>query len=376
MRHFAGLEDAVARSQEIAERRADRSGAGQAALSHVTRCPRRKRRTIILRELCMQGLKERYAGDPDKCAAMAQLSDVVMQRLDRELDVINKLGFPNYFLIVWDFVRYARDRRIFRPRRAAAASERIVCYALVPESRLPDSITTCCSSGSWTKAAAKRPISTSTSARNAAAKSFATSRKNTAKPTSPRSARLARWRREPRSRTSAERSGLPLARVNQITRHGSRRARHHARRCAGKERGSEEAYQADPEVHELLDFARKIEGLARNVGTHAAAVVIADQPLTEYVPLGRVSGKSDIITQWAMGDVEAAGLLKMDFLGLRNLTILVEGRGSDRAIDRRARRSAEVPARRSSRRSSCCGAAKRKAFSSWKVAAFATCCSG
>ena len=58
------------------------------------------------------------------------------------------------------------------------------------------------------------------------------------------------------------------------------------------------------------------------MGTHAAAVVISDKPLTEYVPLGRVSGKEDVITQWSMGDVEDAGLLKMDFLGLRNLTIL------------------------------------------------------
>ncbi len=58
------------------------------------------------------------------------------------------------------------------------------------------------------------------------------------------------------------------------------------------------------------------------MGTHAAAVVIADKPLTEYVPLAHVSGKTDVITQWSMNDVEAAGLLKMDFLGLRNLTIL------------------------------------------------------
>ena len=68
----------------------------------------------------------------------------------------------------------------------------------------------------------------------------------------------------------------------------------------------------------------KIEGLARNVSTHAAAVVIADRPLVEYVPLCRVAGKSDVITQWSMGDVERAGLLKMDFLGLRNLTILAK----------------------------------------------------
>jgi len=84
----------------------------------------------------------------------------------------------------------------------------------------------------------------------------------------------------------------------------------------------QKTYDGDGEVRELLDLAMKIEGLARNVGTHAAAVVIADRPLTDYVPLGRVSGKTDVITQWSMNDVESAGLLKMDFLGLRNLTIL------------------------------------------------------
>ena len=82
------------------------------------------------------------------------------------------------------------------------------------------------------------------------------------------------------------------------------------------------AYDTDGEVRELLDLAMQVEGLARNVGTHAAAVVIADRPLTEYVPLQHVQDKEEVITQWAMGDVERAGLLKMDFLGLRNLTIL------------------------------------------------------
>ena len=67
----------------------------------------------------------------------------------------------------------------------------------------------------------------------------------------------------------------------------------------------------------------KIEGLARNVGTHAAGVVIGDRPLTEYVPLQRVKDKEEIITQWSMGDVEKAGLLKMDFsLASRNPMIL------------------------------------------------------
>ncbi len=74
-------------------------------------------------------------------------------------------------------------------------------------------------------------------------------------------------------------------------------------------------YDSNPQTRELLDLAMKIEGLARNVGTHAAAVVIADQPLTEYLPLCRVKDKVENITQWSMNDVEKAGLLKMDFLG-------------------------------------------------------------
>ena len=83
------------------------------------------------------------------------------------------------------------------------------------------------------------------------------------------------------------------------------------------------AYDSDAEVRELLDLAMKIEGLARNVGTHAAAVVIADRPLDRIrAAAAACRAKTEVITQWAMGDVEAAGLLKMDFLGLRNLTIL------------------------------------------------------
>ena len=84
------------------------------------------------------------------------------------------------------------------------------------------------------------------------------------------------------------------------------------------------ACEADAEVRECVDLARRIEGLARNVGTHAAAVVIADRPLVEYVPLQRKGADSELVTQYAMGDIEALGLLKMDFLGLRNLDVIDE----------------------------------------------------
>jgi DNA polymerase-3 subunit alpha len=80
-------------------------------------------------------------------------------------------------------------------------------------------------------------------------------------------------------------------------------------------------YETDMEVHEIIDYAKKLEGLARQAGVHACAVVIADKPLIEYLPLQKVKDVN-IVTQWQGQDVEKAGLLKMDFLGLRNLTIL------------------------------------------------------
>ena len=91
------------------------------------------------------------------------------------------------------------------------------------------------------------------------------------------------------------------------------------------------AYDGDKDVRELLDIAIKLEGTNRNAGTHAAGVVIANGPLTDYVPLQRVIRKGDdgskhkeavTTTQWVMGDIEKVGLLKMDFLGLRTLTLL------------------------------------------------------
>ena len=116
--------------------------------------------------------------------------------------------------------------------------------------------------------------------------------------------------------------GLPLSLVGQITEMVPDELKITIADAIERNEDLRKLYENDPTIRELLDFAQKFEGTARNIGTHAAAVVIADRPLTEYVPLTRVTGKDDIITQWSMGDVEAAGLLKMDFLGLKNLTTL------------------------------------------------------
>src|SRR5260221_10191972 len=86
------------------------------------------------------------------------------------------------------------------------------------------------------------------------------------------------------------------------------------------------AYQTEDETKRLIDLAKKIEGVVRHASVHAAGVVIADKPLTEYVPLQREPNGEKVVTQYDMYTVgeDGVGLLKMDFLGLRNLTIIEE----------------------------------------------------
>ena len=315
---FPGLDHAVARSQEIANSVDIDLQLGKYYFPNFE-CPDDKEPIDYLRELCIKGLKERYADDPERLID-GQLSEEVMSRLDRELGVIEKLGFPTYFLIVWDFVHYARSKGISATARGSGVGA-IVCYALylshvcplrydllferfLDESRTepPDididfekerrgevidyvkeryGSEMVCQIGTFGTLAARAAI-----------------------------------------KDTGRALGVPLARVNQITEMVPDELKITIEKALEKSGELKMEYDGDPEVRELLDLAMKIEGLARNVGTHAAAVVIADKPLTEYVPLGRVPGKQDVITQWSMGDVEASGLLKMDFLGLRNLTIL------------------------------------------------------
>src|SRR5207248_992211 len=91
-------------------------------------------------------------------------------------------------------------------------------------------------------------------------------------------------------------------------------------------------YESDPTVRQWVDIARKLEGMNRNVGTHAAGVLIANGPITDYVPVQRATRKGEdgerlngevvVTTQWEMDHIEKVGLLKMDFLGLRTLTLI------------------------------------------------------
>jgi len=315
---FPGMEDAVARSQQIADTVDIDLELGKRHFP-TFRLPPEKTADQMLRELCEQGLKERYAGDEEMLPG-GELSQVVRDRLDRELGVISKLGFSNYFLICWDFVRYARENGIPATARGSGVGA-IVCYALylshvcpikydllferfLDENRkeAPDiDIDFCKERRGVVMQYVKEKYGEANVAQIGTFGTLA--------------ARAA-------IRDVGRALGIPLARVNQVISMVPEVLGITLDDALNTSDDLRKTYEGDGEIRELIDLARKIEGLARNVGTHAAAVVIADKPLTEYVPLGRVTGKSDIITQWSMNDVEAAGLLKMDFLGLRNLTIL------------------------------------------------------
>ncbi len=317
-RHFPGLEDAVARSQQIADTVDIQLELGERYFP-VFDLPPERSPEDELRDLCLAGLNDRYEGN-EEMKPNGELSEAVMARLNRELEVINKLGFANYFLICWDFVEQARQRDIPSTARGSGVGA-IVCYALylshvcpikycllferfLDENRLeaPDIDIDFCKErrGEIIRYVKEKYGEDSV----AQIGTFGTMKARAA------------------IKDVGRALGIPLARVNQITSMVPDQLGISLQQAIDSSDELKNVYEGDPEIAELIDFALKLEGLARNVGTHAAAVVISDGPLTDYVPLGRVAGKDDVITQWSMNDVEDAGLLKMDFLGLRTLTIL------------------------------------------------------
>ena len=266
----------------------------------------------LLRSLCEQGIVRRYGVEP---------SGEVRERLDYELGVIGEMGFDAYFLIVWDFVKFAKDNGIaVGPGRGSAAGS-IVSYALgitdldplkydllferflnPGRKSMPDVDT------DFSVARREEVIDyvASKYGRDHVAQiiTFGTM-----------AARAA-------TRDAARVMGLPYAIGDKIAKMIPEQAPPATFEQA-MHGGSElrQAYDSDAQVKEVVDLAMSLEGLIRNDSIHAAAVVISDKPLTEYVPLQQ-KGDAEIVTQFSMDDVARLGLLKMDFLGLRNLDVI------------------------------------------------------
>lgn len=351
---FPGMEDSLRRTQEIADGVDIELEIGVRHFPVYTP-PEGKTAEEYLFDLCIDGLKICYAkrtdryqppADPsiaEKAAAeklnpeniseqlladdyfnrrLDGFSDEVRARLKRELGVINKLGFANYFLIVWDYVHFARSHGIEATARGSGVGALVsfatflsyVCpldYDLLFERFLdenrkeaPDIDIDFCQQR---RGEVIQYVKDKYGVENVAQiGTFGTL-----------AARAA-------IRDVGRALGLPIPRVDSIVALVPDELKIKLKDAIVKSDELKKMYETDPEARKLLDLAKGIEGLARNVGTHAAAVVIADRPLTDYLPLQHVQGKDEIITQWDMGDVERSGLLKMDFLGLRNLTILTK----------------------------------------------------
>ena len=286
-----------------------------------------------LRERCEEGLRRRYGKRAD--------NPEVRRRLDFELQTIGKMGFADYFLIVWDFVKFAKDRKIaVGPGRGSAAGS-IVAYALEitdldplqysllferflnPDRiSMPDVDIDFSVSG---RADVMRYVTEKYGGHEHVAQiiTFGTIG---AKAAIRDSGRIFQY---PYSDTDRLAKFIPDKPVGTTLRDvltpGEDGFYVAGEKHPGAARDIMEFVKRNEEGKKVLDTAFEIEGFARHAGTHAAGVVISEEPLTDIVPLQRIAkDENAVMVQHPMSDVEALGLLKVDFLGLRNLDVIEE----------------------------------------------------
>ena len=326
---FAEWPEAVPMTLEIAERCEVDIPLGQILLPQYP-TPDGEDSKAMLRRLALDGVRERY-GDP--------IPAEVAERLEFELGVIEEMGFPDYFLIVWDFVNYAKENGIaVGPGRGSAAGS-IVSFALritdvdpVEHDLLFERFL-----NPGRKSMPDIDIDFSVRGRDRMIQYV------TEKYGSDSVAQIITFG------TMAPRAAVrDAARVHGYDYGtGDRLAKEIPEPIMGRSPSFEEClregedlrktYDSDADAAKIIDTARGLEGKIRNTSIHAAAVVISGRPLKQVVPLQLVEDKSaapardengkpikqfKTVTQYSMGPVEEMGLLKMDFLGLRNLDVI------------------------------------------------------
>ncbi len=261
-----------------------------------------------LQELCLRGFHKRY---PDE--------KQLLERLDYELSVIRQMGYVDYFLIVWDFIRYAKENGIMvGPGRGSAAGS-IVSYCLGitnvdpiryqliferflnPERiSMPDIDIDFCFERraevidyvveKYGKDRVAQIITFGTMAARGAI------------------------------RDVGRALAIPYGEVDKVAKMIPMQIGMTLEKALGLSSELKQAYENDSRIHELISTALLLEGMPRHASTHAAGVVISNEPITEYVPLYQNEG--NLSTQFPMTTLEELGMLKMDFLGLRTLTVI------------------------------------------------------
>jgi len=265
----------------------------------------------FLRKQCLKGFERKYRNNPDKSR--------LLERLNYELSVIKSMGYVDYFLIVWDFIRFAKENNIMvGPGRGSAAGSMVsyclditnvdpIRYELIFERFLnperismPDIDIDFCFErrgevidyvvNKYGKDRVAQIITFGTMAARAAI------------------------------RDVGRALAIPYAEVDRIAKMVPMQLGMSIEKALEISSELRNAYENDPRVHELISTAMILEGMPRHASTHAAGVVISNEPITEYVPLHL--GEGNICTQFPMTTLEELGLLKMDFLGLRTLTVI------------------------------------------------------
>ncbi len=312
---FSDIPEAITNTLEVADKCDLELKFGQNLLPKYA-TPQRKKAGTYLRELCEEGLDKLYEG---------KLRTEAQDRLDYEIGVINKMGFADYFLIVWDIILHAKEKGIVvGPGRGSAAGSIIAYsldittidplkYGLIFERFLnPDRVS--------------MPDIDIDFADHRREEVFDYVVEKYGRECVAHVITFGRMTAKAAVRDVGRAMGYPYSEVDTIS-------KLLPPMILGKHNPIKDSVENDPELNAeykknpraktLLDNAMKLEGTIRHAGTHACAVAVSREPLVNYTPLQNASGKDEaIITQYSMGPLEEIGLLKIDFLGLRNLTII------------------------------------------------------
>jgi DNA polymerase-3 subunit alpha len=276
--------------------------------------PAGKTREGYLRELCYEGLRARYG---ERATSDPELA----RRLEYELGVLEATGFVSYLLIVWDFIHFAKEKDIpVGPGRGSAAGSIVAFvleitdidplqFGLIFERFLnpdrvspPDIDVDFCEAR---RGEVLEYVRQKYGERRVA--QIITFGKLKAKSVVRDVGRVLGW-----SYRDADRIAKMIPNELNITLEGA----------VEKNAELKRAFATEPLTRQLFEHAKLLEGLSRNAGVHAAGVVIADRDLSDYIPLCRDVKGNDVISQYAMGPLNDLGLLKMDFLGLKTLTVI------------------------------------------------------
>jgi len=262
----------------------------------------------LLTELCYEGAKKRYR----------EITEKIKARLDRELDVIESKGFASYFLIVWDFCKYAHENNIPIGARGSGVGTLAgyclglcdvdpIRYDLLFErfmdphrNEMPDIDIDIC------QAHRAKIIDYVRQKYGHVAQiiTFGTMKARAV------------------IRDICRVLGVPLSEADRLAKLVPFSLDMTLDKALKTEPELKRAYEQNELTRKVIDISKRLEGLARHASVHAAGVVIADEPLTNFVPLYKSPSSNDIITQFEGPMVEKVGLLKMDFLGLKTLSVL------------------------------------------------------